>query len=134
MKTIKFEKNEIESQFEQCNSLKDIIEDIEKSGRPYVVEFTKQEKKARLRIRLFYGLTGIKENSSAFHYFYKEALSKSSALIYVGHSGLGKNLKQSEIIDYHDGEFSFDINPDKYQIFLELLSLISPTSQRLLFL
>jgi len=34
MKTVRFEKNEIESRFEQCNNLKEIIEDVEKSGRP----------------------------------------------------------------------------------------------------
>ena len=34
MKTVRFEKNEIEDQFEKCNNLKEIIEDVEKSGHP----------------------------------------------------------------------------------------------------
>ncbi len=88
------------------------------SGVPYVTQFSKNYKNGRINIRFFYGPTGIKEQSSAFHYFYKDALKNASVMIYIGHAGLGKNLNHREIIDFHDGDFSFDINPTAYQIFL----------------
>lgn len=82
---------------------------------PYVEEFTKKNKKATMVIRIFFGPSGINEQSQAFHYFYKNSLENDSIMIYNGHSGLGGHLKLS-YIDQTEG-FYIQPNRNKYQIY-----------------
>jgi hypothetical protein len=53
--------------------------------------------KGKLIYRLFFGPTGIDEDSLAFHWFYKDALENASIFMYEGHSGLGANLNLESI-------------------------------------
>lgn len=85
------------------------------SPLPYVEEFTKKNKKAAIVIRLFFGPSGINEESQAFHYFFKDSLESDSIMIYNGHSGLGGHLKLS-YIEQAEG-FTIQPNRNKYQIY-----------------
>lgn len=82
---------------------------------PYVEEFTKKSETAGLVIRVFFGPSGIDQDSSAFHYYLKDALENSSVLMYDGHSGLGGHLDLASIEETE----GFKIRPDKkrYQIY-----------------
>jgi len=82
---------------------------------PYLETFTKKNSKATIVIKMFFGPTGIDENSSAFHYFYKDALEKASVMIYDGHSGLGGHLDLTSIEEAE--QFSIKPNPSKYQLY-----------------
>ena len=63
-----------------------------KGELPYVEEFEKQTRLAKIVVRLFFGPSDIQEDSRAFHHFYRDALENASVLIYDGHSGLGDFL------------------------------------------
>lgn len=76
--------------------------------------FVKQTSKARLVADMFYGPTGLIENSRAFHYFYKNALEKSSIVIYDGHTGFEENIELN-LIEEAEG-FKIKKKPQKYQI------------------
>jgi|GEM_PF-402192 len=69
----------------------------------------------KIRARIFFGQTGIDEKSTAFHYFFRDALQNSSVMIYNGHSGLGGHLDLKAIADLQ----GFRIAPKKsrYQIY-----------------
>ncbi len=64
---------------------------------PYVEDLYKDVNGVKLNLRFFFGETGIDENSTAFHWFYKEALENSAIMIYGGHSGLGGHLALESI-------------------------------------
>lgn len=66
-------------------------------------------------IYLFFGPTGIQENSKTFHYFLKYTLENSSVVIYGGHSGLGGNLDLNTIEYYRS--FKIKIPKNRYQIY-----------------
>ena len=71
--------------------------------------------KGNIAYRFFFGPTGIDEESTAFHWFYKDAIEHASIMIYGGHSGLGGHLDLASI-EQDLGE-SINFNPNKYQIF-----------------
>ncbi|MBI3019301.1 MAG: hypothetical protein HYY61_05360 [Deltaproteobacteria bacterium] len=82
---------------------------------PYVEELEKQDKKAKIVVRMFFGPSGMGELSHAFHYFLKDALENSSVMIYDGHSGLGEYL-DLETMEQEEG-FEMKPHPDRYQIY-----------------
>lgn len=81
----------------------------------HLQEFVKEDKKARILIRLSFGPTGMGEDSDGFHWLYKDALANSSVMIYDGHSGLGAHLDLAAI----EEEEGFKLQPSKnqYQIY-----------------
>ncbi len=81
----------------------------------YVQEFVKEDKKARILVRLSFGPTGIDEDSDGFHWLMKEAMENSSIMIYDGHSGLGGHLDLASI-ENTEG-FKFQPNKNQYQIY-----------------
>lgn len=89
---------------------------------PYVEDLTKEINGVKLVLRFFFGETGITENSTAFHWFYKDALENASIMIYGGHSGLGGHLALESIEDNltnANGGTKVSIRPNKsrYQIY-----------------
>lgn len=83
--------------------------------KPFVEIFEKETENGTMVVQVFYGPTGINEDNTAFHYFYKDALKNSSLMIYDGHSGLGGHL-DIESIEDQEG-FKIGVHPKKYQIF-----------------
>ena len=82
---------------------------------PYIEEFTKQNEKANLRVRLFFGESGMDERSAAFHYFFRDSLENDSIMIYDGHSGLGGHL---DILDIEKQEaIKIRLPKEKYQLY-----------------
>lgn len=96
-----------------------VQEPIPRGDEPFVEEFTKisgrgtQAKK--LSLLIFFGASGIDENAVSFQWFLKDAMEKSSIMIYAGHSGLGEHLDLKAI----EKERGFVIRPamDRYQIY-----------------
>lgn len=82
---------------------------------PYVEELEKQDKKAKIVIRMFFGPSEMDDLSHAFHYFLKDAIENSSVMIYDGHSGLGEYL-DLETMEQEEG-FELQPNPARYQIY-----------------
>lgn len=82
---------------------------------PYVEEFIRELPLATMKVRLFFGASGIDENSAHFHFFFKDALENDSVMVYDGHSGLGGHLDLPTIAKLHG--FKFKIPKDKYQIY-----------------
>lgn len=82
---------------------------------PYVEEFTLTLKRARIVMRVFFGPTGIDEESTAFHYFFKDAIENASVMMYDGHSGLGGHLDLAAI--EQERGFRFAPSKDRYQIY-----------------
>lgn len=80
-----------------------------------VEELVKENPAGSMRVRLFFGPSGIDEDSSAFHFFLKDAIENASIVIYDGHSGLGGHLDLESIEDAE----GFKIRPprDRYQIY-----------------
>jgi len=78
---------------------------------PYVETLTK----GNIVYRFMFAPTGISEESLGFHWFFKDALEKSSIMIYSGHSGLGGHL-DLDSIESNLGE-TIKFNPKKYQIY-----------------
>lgn len=72
-------------------------------------------KSLTVTIRMFFGASGINENSTSFHYFFKEALESHSAMVYDGHSGLGGHLDLESIESTE--RFTIAFNPNLYQIY-----------------
>ncbi len=89
----------------------------EEERLPYVEEGTKvfSNKGITLRVRLFFGESGIDEDSTGFHYFFWDALANASIMIYDGHSGLGGHLDLQAIADLQG--FNITPNRDRYQIY-----------------
>lgn len=129
-------RNPLTSQDTNAKNYRDVADSLEKKGfarrrwtkdeisrvvgdtgekAPFVEEFTKTAAKATLKLRLFFGPSGIDEESSAFHHFFKDALENASVMIYDGHSGLGGHLDLASI-EQTEG---FRITPprNKYQIY-----------------
>ena len=87
---------------------------------PFVQELTKEYpgKSKKIRIRMFYGQTEIwQKNHRPFHFFFRDAIENSTILIYDGHSGLGSHLDLEEIRKKRGGNFKFEFQKNKYQIF-----------------
>ena len=82
---------------------------------PHVEEFTKKVGSVTMQIHLFFGPSGIDEESSAFHHFFKNGIEKSSVTIYDGHSGLGGHLDLPSI-ENTEG-FKMTPNKSRYQIY-----------------
>ena len=82
---------------------------------PYVEELEKQDQKAKIVIRLFFGPSEMDELSQTFHYFFKDAIENSSVMIYDGHSGLGEYLD----LERMEQEEGFEMQPHqaRYQIY-----------------
>jgi len=82
---------------------------------PFVEEFVKSYENATLRIRLFFGESGVEERSSAFHHFFKDSLENDSIMIYDGHSGLGGHL---DILAIEAQEtIALKLPKEKYQMY-----------------
>lgn len=86
---------------------------------PYVEDFEKVypsgSRYKKMKLRMFFGETGIDERSTAFHYLFKDALESASLMIYTGHSGLGGHLDLDTITRIN--RFKVNFNPNKYQIY-----------------
>lgn len=85
---------------------------------PFVVELEKSYTSGpakKVKVRMFFGGSGINEDSSAFHYFLKDSLERDAMMIYAGHSGLGGHLDLDSIA--RTEKFKFQFNKDKYQIY-----------------
>jgi hypothetical protein len=86
----------------------------------FVEEFTKDvtnrstNKKTKIVMRMFFGPSGIDEDSSSFHFFFKDALENQAIMMYDGHSGLGGHL-DLDSIEEEIGELK--PNPNRYQIY-----------------
>ena len=82
---------------------------------PYVEEFSKKIGSLNIFVTVFFGPSGIDEDSTAFHHFFKSGLEKSSVTIYDGHSGLGGHLDLGSI----ESTEGFTIAPkqNRYQIY-----------------
>ncbi len=81
-----------------------------------VEELTKEAANGvKLVVRLFFGPSGINEDSLPFHYFVKDAMETGSVFVYSGHSGLGGNLN----LPWIERNRGFRIQPDKsnYQLY-----------------
>ncbi len=81
----------------------------------YVERFSRQAKRARIEVTLFFGPSGIDEDSAAFHHFYRDAIENASVLIYDGHSGLGGHLDLESIEELQG--FGIRPNRERYQIY-----------------
>jgi hypothetical protein len=80
----------------------------------YVEEFLKQVGRVKILLRVFFGPSGIDEDSSSFHYFFKDALENQAVMMYDGHSGLGGHL-DLESIEEEIG--ALRPNQNRYQIY-----------------
>ena len=80
---------------------------------PFVEEFTKETPNGRIKIKMFFGNTGLYADSKAFHYFLADSLANDAVVIYRGHSGIGKNLSLSDIENSLGRKIKMS---DKYQI------------------
>lgn len=100
---------------------KEQIGEIVKLGKKDKVPYVEQgelefpSRNLKIRVRMFFGATGIDENSRPFHYFFRDSLENSSVMIYSGHSGLGAHLDLEAIAKLNH----FRITPakDRYQIY-----------------
>ena len=87
--------------------------------KPYVETFTKKvdgpHGKITLSVRIFFGPSGIDEDSEPFHYFLRDSLKNDAVMAYAGHSGLGGHLSLKGI----EANTEIDLTPDasKYQIY-----------------
>mgnify|MGYP000729942127 CR=1 FL=1 len=81
----------------------------------YAEEFVKQEKKARIVVRVFFGPTGVGEPTDGFYWLYKHTLENASVMVYDGHSGLGAHLDLTGM----EQSQKFTIRPSltQYQIY-----------------
>lgn len=95
---------------EEVNSLKENFSLVN-----YVKKVKNQEKEIKIIIQIYFGPTGINEDSSGFHHLLKHTIENSSVFIYDGHSGLGGHLNL-ENIEYAQN-FIIQFPIDKYQIF-----------------
>jgi hypothetical protein len=88
-------------------------------SRPYVEDFKKEIQRngkiITIWVQVFFGPSGMSENSEAFHLFFKDALENSAVMIYDGHSGLGGHLDLSAIEQAN--ELAITPPQDKYQIY-----------------
>ncbi len=97
--------------------IRKVVKVRDESRLPYIEEATLEypRKRLKLRIRLFFGETGIDEASRPFHYFFRDALRNASVMIYDGHSGLGGHLDLGSIAEAND--FRITPNKQRYQIY-----------------
>lgn len=88
-----------------------------RSRLPVVEELVQEygSRVKKIKIRLFFGETGIDENSAPFHFLLRDALQTASVMIYDGHSGLGGNLDLQDIS--RERKFRVQLPRDRYQIF-----------------
>ena len=64
---------------------------------PTIEDFTLNTRKGQIRFRLFFGVSGIHNESTAFHQVLKDSLFFENVVFYSGHSGIGKNVDLSRI-------------------------------------
>ncbi|MGE0615406.1 MAG: hypothetical protein AB7P04_07180 [Bacteriovoracia bacterium] len=101
------------------SEINQVVPDRAANDRVYVEEFTKtftrNEVTRAIRLRIFFGPSGIDEDSRSFHYFFKDSLANEAIMMYDGHSGLGGHLDLAAIEDQHG--FEFAPNQKQYQIY-----------------
>lgn len=101
----------------ELSEIHKVVQTIDEKQVPFVEELSKNfpSKNLTVRVRLFFGETGITENSRTFHFFLRDALENASVMIYGGHSGLGGHLDLDSIQKIRQ----FKIKPpkDTYQIY-----------------
>ncbi|MCX7978900.1 MAG: hypothetical protein N2578_07845, partial [Bdellovibrionaceae bacterium] len=90
-----------------------------KTDRGYVETFRKtlirDGRPITLELEVFFGPSGISEDSTAFHWFFKRALETKAIMMYDGHSGLGGHLDLESIEAAN--QFKIQPNKNKYQIY-----------------
>jgi len=95
------------------------LQNIIRNRMGYLEEFRKtlnsKGRRIEIAIELYFGPTGIQENSKVFHYLFKNSIEAGSVLIYDGHSGLGGHLNIENIESIEKFKIQFDQN--QYQIF-----------------
>ncbi len=82
-------------------------------GLPWVEEFTKQAKNAKITVRVVFGNSEL-DSGRVFQAFLKDALETASVFVYAGHSGLGANLDLDKIERLN--KFKIEMPKDRYQI------------------
>jgi hypothetical protein len=75
----------------------------------------KKHREVTIEILVFFGPTGIDEESAAFHYYFKDALENSAVMMYDGHSGLGGHLDLAGIESMRG--FRFAPAKNRYQVY-----------------
>ena len=97
--------------------IRKIIPRMAEKDMPWVEEASKTYKNGKtIKVRLFFGETGIDEKSKAFHFFLRDALENSAMMIYDGHSGLGGHLDLEAIATARKWD-KVQLNKKKYQIY-----------------
>jgi len=76
---------------------------------------TKDTPRGKINILMYFGATGIDEESRAFHILYKQALEKSTFMLYNGHSGLGGHLDLASIEELEGIKIHLPRN--RYQVY-----------------
>ena len=64
---------------------------------PTIEDYTLDTLKGQIRFRLFLGVTGLYNESTAFHKILQESLFNENVVFYSGHSGIGKNVDINKI-------------------------------------
>ena len=74
-------------------------------------------RKIEVAVRMFFGETGLDEDSKPFHYFLRDSLANASIMIYDGHSGLGGHLDLDAIAEVNRFKKPIVLNKKRYQIY-----------------
>jgi hypothetical protein len=80
-----------------------------------VERLSKDTPRGPIHVLMYFGATGIDEESHAFHALYKLALEKNTFMLYNGHSGLGGHLDLASISEVSG--ISIHLPRDRYQVF-----------------
>lgn len=94
------------------------IRNLVSSELPFVEEFVKSysnDRGSTMRIKLFFGATGVAQRNKGFRYMFKEAIENEALVLYAGHSGLGGHLDLN-LMEREEG-FRISLNPLRYQIY-----------------
>jgi hypothetical protein len=86
--------------------------------RPFVTQLEKKLKKAKIVVRMFFGVTNVGHDGAGWFYqFLADSLQNNSVMIYSGHSSLGQGLNLGQIERYLGFGFHLVPNKDRYQIY-----------------
>lgn len=81
---------------------------------PTIEDLTLETPKGQVRFRLFLGVSGIYNESKAFHEILADSLFNENVVFYSGHSGIGKNVDLDRIEKIRGGSVPLNRN---YQIY-----------------
>lgn len=105
---------------ESLDQIQEVTGVITSKEKPTVDVFTKEYPAVKGRnvkkvvVTMFFGASGIDEESSPFHYYVKKALETSTMMVYAGHSGLGAHLDLKGLEESEGFKIKFD--KARYQI------------------